>query len=429
MNEKEAIDYIYQSYMKAEKYLEWGMPDSKKRHPFFSREIIRKYDGVPCVLVTGSKGKGSAANMIAQILQIEKKIGLMTSPHLESFCERFQVNGKKISGERLAEVIEKLKPDFDRAEKKISEKEFISPMGIQAAAALLYFREEKTDFNVFECGKGVKYDDVNNIRHTYAVINTIFLEHTRELGNSLEEIAKNKAAIITGEQNCVYVGEQPAEAMQIIETRAMEKGVSLKRYGKEFYCENIRYTPQGMLFDAVTQTNRYRNLQIPLLGEHQAKNCALAISVCADILGTIPQKGCAEMLKKLRISGRMELLSADPVTILDACINRESAKEVKKVMQSMDVDKAAVIIGIPDDKDYIGVAEEMQDVAEVLILTKSQNPHYKFTEIQKRELQSRGISAIRTHSIKEAIKEAKKTKIPIIILGTTSLLPEAKQKA
>ena len=103
----------------------------------------------------------------------------------------------------------------------LSEKEYISPMGIQAAAALEAFLEASVEFQVLECGKGVAYDDVNNVPHSYAVINRIFLEHTRELGATLKEIAENKAAIMTGNKN-LKLGSIAAEELSEVKT-AVEK--------------------------------------------------------------------------------------------------------------------------------------------------------------------------------------------------------------
>lgn len=112
---------------------------------------------------------------------------------------------------------------------------------------------------------------MNNIRHDYAVINRIFLEHTRELGDTLAAIAEDKSHVITGEQKCVYFAEQKHEVQEVLIRRAEAMQVPYKIYGRDFQAENIRYTCSGMLFDVVIGDNIYPDLQIPLLGEHQAK--------------------------------------------------------------------------------------------------------------------------------------------------------------
>lgn len=112
---------------------------------------------------------------------------------------------------------------------------------------------------------------MNNIRHDYAVINRIFLEHTRELGDTLTAIAEDKSHVITGEQKCVYFAEQDPEVLKVLVRHAEAMQVPYKIYGRDFQAENIRYTCSGMLFDVLIGDNIYPDLQIPLLGEHQAK--------------------------------------------------------------------------------------------------------------------------------------------------------------
>lgn len=442
----QAIDYVYASYMKAEQYLEYGAEDSGKRNPAFSKEIIENLAKIqlPTVLVTGSKGKGSVSKMIAEILGVHGKTGLMTSPHILNFNERIQLQGEPVCDETLVQAIAKIKPGFDKVEEQLSLQEYVSPMGIQAAAALQIFRDEKVQFQVMECGKGVAYDDVNNVPHEYAVVNRIFLEHTRELGETLEKIAKNKSAIITGNQKAVFVSEQEPEVMAVFEKRAQEMQVPLYCYGKDFCAENIAYTEQGMCFDVVTKKHCYKEVCIPLLGTHQAQNCALAIALCEKILLDASQKNnlmaasikeaeVKNALQKLEWPGRLEVLSSKPLMLLDACINRESCKNVLEALHQLDQDKVITIIGIPSDKDYVGVAKAMCDVTEKMILTKSQNAHYKFGLEQAECLKENGIDALWTEGIAEALEKAReymreqeKYELPICILGTTSLISDVK---
>ena len=191
MNRIQAEDYIYASYLRAERFQNYESKDSKKRNPALTKAIIDSLNRTPCVLITGSKGKGSVANMISQILQSRHRVGLMTSPHITAFNERFRVNNLPISDSEFVSTVEALKEPFDQIESTLPSNVCISPMGIQAAIGLLYFSNKHTSYNVFELGKGAKYDDVNNINSSYSVINSIFLEHTRELGETVEKIAED----------------------------------------------------------------------------------------------------------------------------------------------------------------------------------------------------------------------------------------------
>ena len=439
-NTKEAEDFVYASYLKAAAHQDYAAKDARKRHPELTRALLQSKSGTPCVVVTGSKGKGSVANMISRILQTNFTVGLMTSPHITDFRERFRVNDTMIREADFCRLMTEIRPEILDIASDLPESVCISPMGIQADLALTYFSEKHTAFNVFECGKGAKYDDVNNIRHDYAVINRIFLEHTRELGDTLAAIAEDKSHVITGEQKCVYFAEQEPEVLEVLVRRAEAMQVPYKIYGRDFQAENIRYTCSGMLFDVVIGDNIYPDLQIPLLGEHQAKNCALALAVCMDVMADLCRKSdppdifsetmCNQIRRQLSAihhPGRMEILSSNPFVLLDACINSASCENVKDVLRHLGISNCTVIVGIPEDKDYAGVVRSMKDVAARIILTRSGNPHYHFSKNQQETLVQEGISAEWTDSVKQALTLAASFPNPIVILGTTSVISEVAQ--
>lgn len=470
MNRKEAEDFVYSSYLRAEKYHVYEEKDVGRRHPKFTRELLRKKSGTPAAIVTGSKGKGSVSKMIAEILQTKFTVGLMTSPHIEDFCERFQVNGEKVSSPLFSMLMEEIRPEIEEIDRKIPKEFCVSPMGIQADFALTWFRSRKTDFNVFECGKGAKLDDVNNILHDYAVINSVFLEHRRELGNTIAEIAEDKAHVITGREKAVFVGEQTEEAMAVIEKRAALFSVPLKVYGRDFWEENLRTEQTGIVFDLYVFGKRYRDIRLPLLGDFQAKNCALAMAVSETVFSDLSEKASVveesmpntenlpsaeslpntesshsamlpespergrtleieavrKRLSKINWPGRLELISGEPFILLDCCINRVSTKAVKAVLTERKIEKPVSIIAIPEDKDYRGVVQEMYPLSESVILTLTNNPHYHFSEKQCERMAEEGIATEWAEDFTEAMKKAEEKGLPIVILGTTSLLPEVK---
>lgn len=431
---KEAEDFVYASYLHASAHQDYTAKDALKRHPELTGQLLRQKSGTPCVVITGSKGKGSVANMISRILQTKYTVGLMTSPHITDFRERFRVNDTMISKEDFCLTMSEIRPEILKIIAGIADDICVSPMGIQADLALTWFQKKHTDFNIFECGKGAKYDDVNNIRHDYAVINRIFLEHTRELGDTLTAIAEDKSHVITGEQKCVYFAEQDPEVMEVLVRRAEALQVPYKFYGRDFQAENIRYTCSGMQFDVVIGDTVYPDLQIPLLGEHQTKNCALAMAVCADVMAdfcreftTFSMPAVRENLSLLHWPGRMEVLHSDPFVLLDACINSASCENVKSVLRHLGISNCTVIVGIPEDKDYAGVVRSMREVADRIILTKSGNLHYHFSEHQREVLTLEGIAAEWTDSVKQALALADSFPDPIVILGTTSVISEVEQ--
>jgi dihydrofolate synthase/folylpolyglutamate synthase len=153
----------------------------------------------------------------------------------------------------------------------------------------------------------------------------------------------------------------------------------------------------------------------------------LALAICEEELGCLDVEKVKKALKYLDWPGRLEILSAKPLMILDACINRESCTNVLEALTQLEEHRVTTIIGIPSDKDYLGVAQAMFKVSEHIILTKSQNPHYKFGTEQVKALEDIGIKALWSEGIGEALEKARSlSDNPICILGTTSLISDVK---
>lgn len=426
MNRKEAEDYIYASYMRAEKYQNFNEEDKEKRNPEISKEILESLSIKPAVLVTGSKGKGSVSKILETILKTELNVGMMTSPHILKFNERIKINGEDISDKDFIYYTEKVKNYFDPIEKKLPENVGISPMAIQSAIALSYFNDNNTDINIFELGKGAKYDDVNNIKGKYGIINSVFLEHTRELGSTLEKIGENKSYLIKNCMETVFIGKQEKSVLDIFIERGKRENVNLKIYGKDFVEKNVRQSEKGIYFDGIIDGEEIKDIFIPLMGEHQSRNGILALALAKEILKTFDIENIKENLSKLKWPGRLEILSKEPFIMLDASINRESVPQVLEVMANLNIKDFIAIVGIPDDKDFFGVVKELSKKTNRIILTKSSNPHYVFTKIQKEKLKEEDINCLETNSLKEALKLGYSYDKPILILGTTSLITDAK---
>lgn len=427
---KEAVDFVYESYMKAQPYLLYQETDSNKRNPDYTKDILQQRDKGNHILVTGSKGKGSVARMLSKIFQSAKKdVGMFTSPHVISFCDRIQRNDANISEEDFIACCNEIREEIESI--PLHRGAYVSPIGIQCAIALQFFEKHPVDIKVIECGKGVRYDDTRNLSRSYGVINPIFLEHTRELGETLALIANDKADIIMPGMKAVYVAEQTEEVFEILEKRAEVCKVELRCYGKDFWCENIRYTSDGMKFNVVTSQHTYVDISIPLLGGFQAKNCALALALAEEVVGTLSEERVRKQLSSLKYPGRMEIISRDPLTILDACIHPQAALQVKEVLAHMIrpygayKPKIAAVIAIPMDKDYIGTVKELADMVDVILLSKSKNPHYHFSKEQAALIQQSGIACKFVDDLAEAQKQAEATGAEIVcLLGTTSMITE-----
>ena len=373
------------------------------------------------------------AAMLASILGTHLTVGLLTSPHVTRFNERFRVSGIEISDDQLVRCVERVRPLFESIERSLPQNWFISPMGIQAAVALSFFEESGCDVAVLECGKGAAYDDVCNVPHKYAAINTVFLEHTRELGKTVRAIARDKAAVIGEGTRFAYVGPQAPEAMNEIDARAREFGAQALRYGADYLADNVEATGQGLRFDIHVGDECSRGVRLSMLGEYQARNCSLAVALSQRILSDCGMRlglndilcsGVRDALARLRLPGRLEVVSDDPLVILDACVNRASCAEVLEVLRQLGVEEVTKVLGIPADKDFIGVAEAISAVRGRLILTTSSNPHYHFDEAQEVCLRERGIDAAWEPSCQNALETARSYGLPVVVLGTTSLISD-----
>lgn len=429
MTRKEAEDYVYESYLTADRCYGYDTADAERRFPGYSADVIRRlcpHD--EAVVITGSKGKGSVAVMAEAILRGRYRTGLLTSPHLSDFCERFRIDGTQVSDDMFVGHMARVRQEFEPVRAGLPADRCISPMGVQAAAAMSMFAEAGVERMVLECGKGARYDDVNNVPHRYAVINTVFLEHTRELGSTVAEIAADKAHVITSDTRVVCVGRQQAEALEVIMRRVRAMGAEAMVYGRDFRCMNVRSGHGGTTFDADICGSVYKDLSLPLIGAFQAENCVLAMAACSAMTGGLPTE---EQLRRAVASvsrpGRMEILSSDPFILLDACINRASGAGVIACIESMGLSGCCTVIGIPDDKDYAGVAQVMAPVSDFILLTASDNPHYRFTpDCQRETLRSMGIGADVARSVRDSVDRALLTGRPVVILGTTSVVTEVR---
>lgn len=435
-NAKEAEDFVYSSYMNAIDKIPKDMPDMMTRSPHLTGVLLDKM-GRPDkkqrnVLVTGSKGKGSVSRMISKLIEAHGfKTGLCTSPHLVSFLERIRINGNSISENDFVKYANILEPYEAEVQKQLTGAEYIGPAGITAVLAILYYLDHKTDYNVFECGKGARYDDVIRLHSEASVINTVFLEHIPQLGSNLPEIAFNKAGIINSTQRFAVSANQQREARDIIQREAREKGVRLYSCGQDFLCENISIERNGTYFDVITRNSKYRNIKLNLMGRHQAYNAAIAICTAENLLEDVKEENVRGALECITWPGRLEVISRSPLTILDGCINRECAKHIREVVNEMGNTDVISIVGIPDDKDYEGVVCEMSDVSRRIILTTSKNKNLKFTtdQMDKTKLML-GEKLIYEAELEDAIETAYNLVEGdglVCIIGTQSLVRDVKE--
>jgi dihydrofolate synthase / folylpolyglutamate synthase len=278
----------------------------------FLNQIGRPYRKLNMFHIAGSNGKGSTSSFIASILMEDNyKVGLYTSPHFVRFNERIKINGEEIPDAYIASFIEQYNQLID--ENKLTFFE------VTTAMAFEYFKENKVDYAVIETGLGGRLDATNVINPLASVITSISLEHTHILGNSIEEIASEKAGIIK-KGVPVFVGNLPLKAIEVIEKKCSE-------YDSELFKITEYINEKKHAFELYTDELEIDNWEIPLRGDYQKYNAALAGLVISKILdetdSNVIERGIKEIVKNTGIQGRYELYKKQPDIIFDSAHNPE----------------------------------------------------------------------------------------------------------
>ncbi|HEX6547850.1 MAG TPA: Mur ligase family protein [Candidatus Dormibacteraeota bacterium] len=262
-------------------------------------------------LVAGTNGKGSTAAFLASILEARGlRTGTMPSPHLASYTERIQLGGQPVSEAEFAEAVERLRPALERVAETEGE-----PTEFEALTALaIAWLAGRADRLVIEVGMGGRLDSTNVLDLGVAIVTNVSLDHTQYLGATVEEIAREKAAIIKPGNLAVTAAER--SALPEIERRAEMVGARLWRLGQELRIDWRWRGWEGSELDLEGPGFRHRGLKAPLLGSFQPANAALGVAA-AEGMGDATPAAVAEGLAATRWPGRMEVLSRDPVVLLD----------------------------------------------------------------------------------------------------------------
>lgn len=412
MTEEECITAIYASWQKAQAHQDWNVPDRDKRHPEFTAPWLSRPVKVPTVLVTGSKGKGSTARMLAALLSQKGPCGLFTSPHVRQFRERIQVDGRMIPREDFIRLTQAVLQDLETVD--LAPGQCLSPIGIQAMVARRYFAEQGVAFQVFECGKGVQYDDVGNIPHQWAIITPIFQEHVRELGPELVDIARDKAHILTPGTRQVFLALQEPAVLGVLLERAAQYGTKVSLYGRDFLARYVDQERGRLCFEVQTDTEPACNVCLNTTAAFQARNAALAVAAAQAILeGPVS----TEALSQLGFPGRQEILRKEPFLILDACIHEQAARQLARTLKERGIKEAILVLAVPDDKDFLGVARTLAPYVRQIRVAKISADHYVITPHQLEVLQVLGLPLSWHDSIASALCD---TTGPVVIAGTAA---------
>jgi dihydrofolate synthase/folylpolyglutamate synthase len=339
------------------------------------KKIGNPHEQFKSIHVAGTKGKGSTCAMTASMLQAcGYKVGLYTSPHLIDLRERITVNGEMISKADFARIMRHLEPVVAKV------KPACTYFDVLTAAAFQYFAEQKVDFAVVETGLGGRLDSTNVLKPEVTAISSISKDHTAQLGNTIEKIAEEKAGIFKPGVPAVTVMQEPG--VEAVFKRIAEKvGAPLDIAGKSiefsYRFESTRPLGPHNRICLTTPTSKFEHLAVPLMGEHQAVNCGLALSILDKLKGkgyNLPDQQVVEGLAKTQVPGRMEIISSKPRVIVDCAHNAASIDAAMRAIgQHVPYDSLIVIFGCCSDKDVPGMLEKISAGADKVIFTRVDN--------------------------------------------------------
>ncbi len=340
---------------------------------------------LPVVHVAGSKGKGSAAAMIAAILsQAGYRTGLYTSPHLERMEERIGIDGRCCTPSELCALVEQIRPAVEQLDEQAAAEKSIGPtlFEILTAMALRYFVDRRAQIAVLEVGLGGRLDATNVCRPAVCVITSISFDHTQQLGSTLEAIAGEKAGIIKPGVPVVS-GVTEDEPRAVIRHTCRSLGCRLLELGVDF---DFRYYPARHLEQADCAARldflsppdmaveQLQGLDLTLLGSHQAANAAVAVAAVLQLAQQgwhVSAEAIRRALGGLRWPGRIELLARRPAVILDAAHNVASVQAlVRTVEESFSVARRVLLFGTTQDKDVPGMLACLLPRFDEVVLTQ-----------------------------------------------------------
>lgn len=324
--------------------------------------------------VAGTNGKGSTSAMIASIMrQAGYSVGLYTSPHLQDFRERFRLNGTPISDEDLAQAVEELKPAVEEVTQTGLDRP--SFFEVVTALAFLYYANKQADILVLEVGLGGRLDATNVARPLVSVITTIGFDHMEYLGDTLAEIAAEKAGIIK-ETTPVVIGVRDQEAIEAIQRKAGEMDAPLYRPVDEAVWTKTAGRLGHQIVDLTLAGQLYGGVELALPGEHQIRNALVAIKTVELIRPAFPQVDEAAIrrgLSAVKWPGRLELVQENPPVLLDGAHNIEGIEALAAFLEEVktEYEHVYLVMSILKDKEVAPMLHRVAHLASGITFTQN----------------------------------------------------------
>jgi dihydrofolate synthase/folylpolyglutamate synthase len=382
----EAIRYLYnRTGYEKEKHLRYNVDTfNLKRMEHLLSLVGNPHNKIDTVHIAGTKGKGSTATMLARMLEANGyKVGLYTSPHVVDLHERIMVDSETISRSAMLNLLNRIYKAVEKVAKD-SQPTFFEVM---TALAFMHFADAKVDISVIETGMGGRLDSTNVIKPKVVGITSLSIDHVKQLGSTIEEIAKEKAGIFKPGVPIVTVQQDPG-AMRVLKTHANAVKAPLSVTGIDIdFSHRFETSPEHGPHNRVcltTPTSKFEHLRVPLQGIHQAINCGLALAMLDKLKSCgyeIDNDKAVAGLSKVKLPGRMEMICEDPRILIDAAHNASSIRALMHAIgQSIAYDSMIVIFGCNEDKDIKGMLSELQFGADKVIFTRSTSIKAKMPE-------------------------------------------------
>lgn len=383
--------------------------------------------------VTGTNGKTTTTRIIERILrELGLRTGRFTSPHLVRLNERMAIDGEPVGDQQLAEVWADIEPILAMVDAELEAAGDTKLTFFEALAVLGFavFADAPVDVLVLEVGMGGEWDSTNVADGDVAVFTPISIDHAERLGNTIAEIAKTKSGIIKPGA-IVVSSEQPAEALAVLEAKTADVAERIAVYGRDFEILDVEPDVAGQRFSVKTLTSDYRDLFLPLHGEYQAENAALAISAVEAFFGVSNRLFDDVLRVALADStspGRLQVVSRKPLTILDAAHNPGGAESLARAMKkTFGAPKTIAVISILGDKDAHSLLQALKTTADTCVVTQSTSPRaIEVTELEKIAKEIFGESRVRSaetpYRALELAKELVAENGAIVVTGSITLV-------
>ncbi|HAZ32013.1 MAG TPA: bifunctional folylpolyglutamate synthase/dihydrofolate synthase [Dehalococcoidia bacterium] len=403
MNYQAALDYIL-SFTDYERWPGFGYAArfDLRRMEDILRRLGSPHLGARTVHISGSKGKGSTAAMIASALTVAGfRTGLYTSPHLHTMRERIRVDGQLIAEHEFAGLLSEMKSKIEATNRGQSEE--LSTFEILTAMAFHHFQKQKAAFLVVEAGLGGRLDATNVVSSEVCVITSISRDHTAVLGDTISQIAAEEAGIIKPGVTVVS-SPQVAEAAKVIREICLKKEVELIMVGEETTWQGKESSLDGQSLEVRGGKGEY-HLTIPLLGDHQIENAATAVAALEAL--DIAKDHIISGLANVHWPGRLEVLRKEPLLIADGAHNDDSARRLREALERyFEFDRAILIMGISADKDCPAIIAELAPFFDEVITTAAQHPRAATAEALVGEFARHGVEAQAVENVARAVSQA-----------------------